>query len=213
MTFHGSARPGGPRSPGGTMWHGHADIGSTLDREVYLFLKQVNAGVHRALGEQTTPLILAGVEYERASYRQANTYPHLVEAGIEGNPKLLSQAELHARAWPIAERVYEQRMAAERERYQMLAATSSQASNDTKVIVPAAHEGRVERLWVSRTANVWGRFDPETGEVQVCPTPDLGCDDLLDRATLETLVCRGQVYVVDQKRVPQNSQAAAIFRY
>ncbi len=87
------------------------------------------------------------------------------------------------------------------------------ASNDTKVIVPAAHEGRVERLWVSRTATVWGHFDPETGEVKVCPEPDQGCDDLLDRATLETLVCRGQVHVVDQERVPQNSQAAAIFRY
>ncbi len=100
VTFHGSARPGGPRSPGGTMWHGHADIGSTLDRDIFLFMKQVNAGVHRVLGEQTTPLILAGVEYEMALYRQANTYPYLAEAGVDGNPKLLSPAELHAAGVP-----------------------------------------------------------------------------------------------------------------
>jgi len=213
VTFHTTVRSGGATGRSGAMFHGHADVGAGPDRDILLFFKQVDAGVRRAIGEQTAPLILAGVEYERASYRRANTYSHLVEEGVEGNPKLLSPAQLQARARPIAERVYEGRMQAERERFQSLAATGGRASNDTKTIVPAAHEGRVERLWVSRTANAWGRFDPDTGEVRLCARPEAGCDDLLDLATIETLVGSGRVYVVEQKHVPQNSQAAAIFRY
>ena len=96
VTFHGSARPVAravPAAPCGMATR--TSDRHPRSRRLPLF----EAGQRRRapdLGEQTTPLILAGVEYERASYRQANSYPYLVEAGIEGNPKLLSQADLHA---------------------------------------------------------------------------------------------------------------------
>src|SRR5216683_3430125 len=59
------------------------------------FLKAVERGVTKLLRRDAEPLILAGVEYDVAIYRQLNTYPHLLEQAIHGSPEGLTAQNLH----------------------------------------------------------------------------------------------------------------------
>ncbi len=58
--------------------------------EIVQFFHIINNALHEKLRSQKAPLVLAGVEYLLPLYRQANTYHHLMEEGITGNPETLS---------------------------------------------------------------------------------------------------------------------------
>ena len=79
-----AAERGGPGAR--VVLHGQG-IGAEVQKErLGRYLQAVDGAVRRSLREQQAPLVLAGVEYVRAMYRDVNTYPHLLEAGISGSP-------------------------------------------------------------------------------------------------------------------------------
>ncbi|MBC7076734.1 MAG: hypothetical protein H5T92_00240 [Synergistales bacterium] len=78
-------------------FHGHDPADEAKDR-ILRYFRQVNDGLSQVLKDERAPLVLAGVDYLLPLYREANTYPHLSEQGITGNPEALTPAELHGRA-------------------------------------------------------------------------------------------------------------------
>src|SRR5579871_1073328 len=46
------------------------------------YFRVVNAVIHKYLADSHAPLILAGMEYQHAIYREANTYPNLLDQSI-----------------------------------------------------------------------------------------------------------------------------------
>jgi hypothetical protein len=85
-----------------------------------------------------------------------------------------------------------------------------------KEIIPAAHHGRVESLFVAVGVQQWGRYEPGAGTVELHEDRALGDQDLLDLAAVETLAHAGDVYAVSPDKVPgpqANSPVAAVFRY
>lgn len=208
-----SARMARAGERGTAMFHGHAAVAVDQNRDLYLFFRQVDEGVHRALKEQRAPLVLAGVEYLLPLYRAANTYPNLVERGVEGNPELLTGRELQQRAWEVVKPLLEAQRQAAVARYYHLASTSLQATDDLERVVRAAYQGRVEVLWVARQAHRWGCYDPEREAVELRATPNSGAEDLLDFAAVHTLLNDGTVHVVEPAQVPEEAETAAIFRY
>jgi hypothetical protein len=96
-------------------------------------------------------------------------------------------------------------------KYQKLAGTGKTA-NDVRHIVPAAHQGQVETLFVDRSSHQWGLYDPMTGEVELSSPPQPGDDDLLDYAAVQTLLHRGSVHAVAPDQSP-SPPIAAVFRY
>jgi hypothetical protein len=64
-------------------------------------------GTDRALREvlavDRAPLVLAGARHLQVLYRAVNTYPRLLLAGIDGNPKQMNPEQLHRQAWVRAE--------------------------------------------------------------------------------------------------------------
>ena len=103
-------------------------------------------------GNSRAPLVLAGVEYVRAIYRDVNTYPHLLEAGISGSPDRTSTEELHTRAWALMEphfaRERDNAAAAYRE-----ALGTGRASASFGDVLTAAEAGRIEVLFVPTGAS------------------------------------------------------------
>jgi len=79
--------------------------------------------------------------------------------------------------------------------------------------VRAAHQGRVETLFVALDVERWGRFDAQSGAVMLHDQAAPDNEDLLGLAVIFTLRGRGAVYAVPSGEVPDGGPAAAILRY
>jgi hypothetical protein len=197
------------------MFHGHGTGVDDTKDDILRYFQLIDRGLHRIIGSDRAPLVLAAVQYEHPIYRQANTYPHLVEGELTGNPEPVADKDLHARAL----RVVKARSRAQRDaaagRFHALAGTG-RASNDVAQIVPAAHHGRVDTLFVAMGVQRWGRVDATSGAVDLHDEPRPGDEDVLDIAALQALLHGGAVHVVRPDEVPGqegSSGLAAILRY
>jgi len=175
------------------------------------YSQMVDRGLHLILREEKAPLVVAAVEYLIPIYREANTYAHLLDHGVEGNADALKPEDLHRQAWPVVEPFFRTREDDAVARFTSLAGTG-RASCDIRDIVPAAATGRVDTLWVARI-QAWGRFDPTDGSVVQHETPEPGDQELLDLAAVQTILHGGTVYSRDHIRAPGDGVVAAIFRY
>ena len=181
-------------------------------QEILQYFHIIDGALHEYLRNKKAPLVLAGVEYLLPLYREANSYPHLVEEGITGNQKVLKPEELRAEALPLVEPLFLQAQSEAIAQYRDLTG-SDKISADLKEAVSAAYFGRVDRLFVALGVQQWGTFNPDTNAVQIHPEPELGDEDLLNAAAIQTILNGGTVYAVPPEEVPEEAPLAAIFRY
>jgi hypothetical protein len=213
--FHTSTRTPGGQGQRPAIFHGHG-VASADDPKNYIlrYFHRVDKGLRDLLRDEQAPLVLAGVDYLCPIYREANTYPHLVDEGIEGNPEALRAEELHEQGWAILQPLF---LAAQKEaaaQYRQLAgASSEQASNNLRTVVTAAYHGRVETLFVAVGLQQWGTFDPDTRLAQLHKEAKPDDKDLLDFAAVHTFLNGGTVYAVEPEKVPDEAPLAAMFRY
>jgi hypothetical protein len=183
------------------------------------YFRALDAALHTMLHEESAPLVLAGVEYLWPLYRAANTYPHLTEVGVAGNPHDLRPDELHARAWKLVEPYFARPEHEARARFEELAGrqgagrTHIRALDRVADVVPAAGAGRIDSLFIALDAHAWGRVDDASLAAEMHSSPQPGDEDLLNRAALETYLKGGAVFAVPSERVPGHAPAAAILRY
>jgi hypothetical protein len=212
LQFHTATGPSGGKGSRAAAFHGHGGVVQDDKVDILRYFHKVDDGLRKLLAGEQAPLMLAGVDYLLPLYREANTYPHLIEAGIEGNPDNLSAEELHQQAWAIVQpRFLEERIEAAK-RFRQFADTD-QASDDLAEVVPAAYHGRVETLFVALDLQQWGTFDPATNEVQLHQDTKPGDQDLLDSAAVQTLLNGGSVYAVEPEQMPVEAPLAALLRY
>jgi hypothetical protein len=222
LQFHTTTQtPGGERvqpAVGGArpaIFHGHG-VASADDPKNYIsrYFHRVDEGLVELLGGERAPLVLAGVDYLHAIYRGANTYPHLADDGIEGNPEELSAEELHEQAWGIVRSLFlaDQEHAAAQHR-QLAGAGSEHVSNDIYRVVPAVYYGRVRTLFVATGLQRWGVFDLDLNKIELDEEAGPANEDLLDLAAVHTLLNGGTVYAVAPERLPDETALAAVFRY
>ncbi len=201
-----------PSGAGDAISYGRGIKSDILKDEVLAFFQQLNKGVVAAIGKSQAPLILAGVDYLFPIYREANSYAFLVEEGIPGNPERALPADLHARAWPIAAPLFKRGRETDAARYRELAGTGRTATA-IEHVAPAAAQGRVETLFVSRDATQWGVFDAVTGTVTPHADAVAGDEDLVDVAATAAYLNGAAVHVVGAAEMPEAGPFAAILRY
>ena len=203
-----------PVGRGTAIYHGHGAGEDDSKNDILRYFQRVNHGLREWLGASQAPLVLAGVEYLHPLYREANSYPGLMEDGLYGNPDELRAEELHARAWEIVRPAIIQPREAAVEKFKALVGSGNPlASTDVPEIVAAAHFGRVESLFARLGAHQWGRFEAETGEVVLQAEPTAENEDLLDMAAVQAHLNGGAVYVVPAEQMPVWQPLAAVFRY
>lgn len=181
-------------------------------RDVQQYFYAIDRGLQKYLQGKNSPLVLAGVEHLFPGYHEANSYQHVVEEGIAGNPELLKPEELQAKAWEIVEPLFLQGQQDAIDRYKELTGTGL-ISTDIKEVVPAAHYGRVDQLFVAVGVQQWGIFNSTNNIIDVHSEPELGDEDLLDSAAIQTILNGGTVYAVEPEKVPDDAKLAAVFRY
>lgn len=194
------------------IFHGHGVGEEDNKTSILRYFQLVDKGLRELLREGKTPLLLAGVEYLFSIYREANTYPYLVEKGIPGNPEALRAGDLHKEAWKIIGPYFQMEKEEAAAQFKQAAGTGK-ASNDFQDIIPAAYDGRVASLFVSLGRQQWGRFDPGRRTLDLRPQPMPGDEDLLDFAAIHTFLSGGSVYAVSPEKMPGSGLLAAVFRY
>jgi hypothetical protein len=212
LQFHTASGPSGGRGSRPAMFHGQGAPSQDQKDDILRYFQKLDTGVQEWLAGEQAPLVLAGVDYLFPLCREANTHPHLLEEGIEGNPDNLSAQELHQQAWTIVQPCFleEQEVAAQRYRQ---AADTEGASDNLSEIVPAAYHGRVETLFVALGLQHWGTFDPATNEVRIHQDAKACDQDLADLAAVQTFLHSGSVYAVEPEQMPTEASLAALFRY
>ncbi|HCJ35479.1 MAG TPA: hypothetical protein DHV65_14440 [Ktedonobacter sp.] len=176
------------------------------------YFQQIDHGLHELLHNENAPLVLAGVEYLLSIYRKVNTYPHVLEQGVFGNPDKLKAEDMHRRAMTIEDPRL-QKAWQDAAAYYRKYAGSERTSLSVKEVVPAAFYGRVELLFVAIDQEQWGVFDPTANSIHIHKEARFNDDDLLDIAATQTLLHGGMVYAVESGKVPDQAPLAAVFRY
>jgi hypothetical protein len=209
-------RPSASRGGGGTgAFYGHGTTSGELKDQVERFVQQVAKGVRILLADGRRPLLLAGVEPLLAMFRESCDYPYTMDAHLGGNPDSASLAELHRRAWAVMGPWFHRRIHESAALFEHRAGTGM-ASADVAEVLRAAAQGRVDRLFVAKDTDQWGRFDPDSSTVTLHAAREPGDEALLDRCAVETLLHQGEVYAVTAAELPKAARGAplaAIYRY
>ncbi|MFQ4146626.1 hypothetical protein [Chlorogloeopsis sp. ULAP02] len=209
--FHTGTSQGGGGDRA-AIFHGHGAGNDDRKDNLLRYFRKVDDGLQELLKNQRSPLVLAGVDYLLPIYKQANSYPNLIDEGITGNPDELKAEELHAQAWQIVQPYFEEAQQEAIASYQALLGTGKTASSIQEVVT-AAYYQRVESVFVPVGQQKWGHFNPNTNRVQVHPEQETGDEDLMDFAALHTLLNGGTVFAVTPEQVPGDKPIAAILRY
>ena len=212
LQLHSSGSSGGS---GSVTFHGQGGgSDESAKKELLRYFRLVADGLKEFLQGNRAPLVLAGVEYLLPIYKEANTYPNLIDTVIKGNPDLLSADELHKSAWEIIRPLFQAAQEEAFAHYQQLAGQASERVADTlEKIVPAAYHGQVETLFVAAGEQQWGILNPVTNEIELHDQMESGDEPLLDLATVHTYLKGGTVYAVEPEMVPGGTPAAAVLRY
>jgi len=204
--MHTASSP--PTRQKGAVFHG-AKL-EHKDRLIHFF-RDVDRGVAASLKAQRAPLIVASVDYLFPIYREANTYPHLLDETIDGNPDLRSADTLYEAAWKIFE---EQSLKAAARAFSLFKEhiDTPLTSRNLREVLTAAQSGWVRFLFIPPSGEEWGSLvSPDVVHLHANREP--GDEDLLNLAAILTIRHGGHVHVVPSEQLPQGARIAATFRF
>ncbi len=195
------------------VFHGHGGGEDEYHKKDLLqFFHMVDDGIQKLLSGADAPLVLAGVDYVEALYRQASDIRALVEHGVEGSPDEMNDEVLHRRAWALVEPMFARAQEKAIGKYHELAGTGYTA-HGVEDVVPMVHQKRVDTLFVAKDTGMWGELDPDSGQVKPHQEWQPGDEELLDYAAVHTLLSGGTVYALDADGVPGGAPIAAVLRF
>ncbi len=213
---HSAANSSGPAGKQAAVFHGQGGIPDAEKAELTDYLHHVDKAVCSALAKRHDWLVLSGVDYETAIYRNLSSYPRITSGSISGNMDHLSPEQLIELATPIATAAIANEREAEAEqirerRHQAVAA-------DPEKVLTAACRGQVKTLFIDQNATLSGSFHPETAvlkELHDEPTGEPGdpSHDLIELAAVQTLMHGGRVYSVSASEMPVDARMVAALRY
>jgi hypothetical protein len=175
------------------------------------YARRVDHALRGVLAGLELPLILAATEPLESIYRSLNTYPHLAEKGLDGNPEAFSDTDLAAEARAVLDDVYARELAALRDLFEERLA-QGRASADVATVARAATYGAVDTLLVDIDEKVPGYVDEESGAVTPAED-DASSYGVVDEVARRVLLSGGRVLAVRQADIPGSGSVAAILRY
>jgi hypothetical protein len=175
------------------------------------FARKVDQALRGVLTGLELPLILAAAEPLASIYRASNSYPHLVEPGISGNPEAASDDDLAAAARTVLDEVYAGELSAIRELYD-LRFSQHRASADVATVARAATYGAVDTLLVDIDEKLPGHVDEDSGAVTFAED-DAVSYGVVDELARRVLLTGGRVLAVRGPDIPGGGPLAGILRY
>ena len=207
------ARPADGAGRGGpAVFYGHSGDRDLKKDEVLRFFREVALGLRDVLAGEGAPMVLFGLEPLVGTYREVNTYGHVLDEAVVMDPDQLGVKQLHEMAWPLVEKRLRDERGQLIERFHELTGTG-RASSDLPVVAEAAAQGRVETLFVRADPWCWEQAAGRGPAIVALGADERYADcEQVDAAAVATLNNSGEVYATSQTVAP-DSQVAAIFRY
>ena len=205
--------PFGKSAGTNAVFHGQGNIADDARRKknIERYLKKIAKGVDNQLQGQTVPLVLAGVEYEQAMFRQCSSYKNLLKEGIISEFGQIDVQELHHQAQAILEPHFNRDIEECLSKYQNFVNTKM-TSTDIKEIVPAAYTGRIDTLLVDIDKYISGTFEPESQQININESNETTDEeDLLNLATIYSLKSDAKICPITSEKI--GGPSAAVFRY
>lgn len=206
----------GDHGRGGVMpvFHGHGERGpGREERLLRQYCRRLDDALNEVLGESRAPVILAAVEENQAVYREASRTELLTEEGIEANVQYWSPEEVHGAGWPIARSQAQEIVDRALEIWER-AGGSGKAESDVANLSHLVAQGRIRLLMAEKGRRVWGRRDPETGNVEFAreggEDPDAESVEILDALARGVLRHGGTVLPLSGQRMPAGGGAAGV---
>lgn len=190
-------------------------IGGGEGKKVRLrqYARQVDAAVRAILAGRQEPLILASVEALDAIYRSVNSYPHLLEQGLRGNPERQSAAELANAARTLLDETYRAQIADWHALYRQRL-NEDRATTDLVRTARAATAGAVASLLIDMDQVVNGTVDEVDGSVTFAEETSAETYGVADEVARRVLLAGGEVRSVRAEDMPESGKSvAAILRY
>lgn len=206
-------RKGGNPNMGGGSYHGHGG-GVADDKEyVHKYLKEVDQTLWaEILGRQQVPLVLAGVDYMLAAYRQISRYNYIWEDQITGNLDRETPEVLYERAKQVLDGYFTRETGKAIEQYKNHSTTQQTASVPEDVILGSFH-GQIADLFVEQGEHIWGRYHPDTEQLHIHDEQQESDECLINQAIIKTLDHGGAVHVLPAEDMPAKSKVAAFLRF
>lgn len=200
------------RSPAQGSSHGSGD-GAENDK-VYLekYLRQVDEAIWKQVANlKPAPLLLSGVEYVTAMYKDVSKHQYILDETLTGNHQHDRNDELFRKAIKIVKPYLNKDSETALEQYGNLSATEKTSDNIEEVI-SASYYGKIENLFVKKEAEYWGTFDEMKNKVSHLQMEDENAEDLVDNTVVNTIINGGDVFILEES-MPDNKTIAATFRY
>jgi hypothetical protein len=196
--------------------HVKAPRGRLQNREgekvlLHQYVRKVEQAVRAALAGQDTPLILAAAEPLASMFRSANAYPRLADEIIEGNPELLTDAELEDTAIAILDRLYIRQLKAVLALYDEL--KPRRATTDVSYAAHAATAGAIEQLLVDLDTVIPGLVSDIDGSVTYSASDDAETYSVIDEVARRALCTGARVLAARKEGLPDRAPLTAILRY
>jgi hypothetical protein len=178
---------------------------------LHKYVAKVAQAIQGALAGLNTPLVLAAAEPIASIFRSVNAYPRLADEVIEGNPDLVTDAQLEDAAIPILDHIYSRELKAAVALYDEL--KPERATTDISYAAHAATAGAIDQLLVDLDAVVPGLVSDIDGSVTYSASDDAETYSVVDEVARRALFTGARVMGARSEELPDRAPLAAILRY
>lgn len=198
----------------GASFHGHG-AGVADDTEyVGEYLKEVDQTLwSQVLSTEKSPLVLAGVDYILAHYKQISRYKFIAEETLTGNFERGDEHTLFDKAKEKLSRYFEEYTNKALKTYYDNSSAAGLSSTILDDVIPASFYGKVSDLFVLKDEHIWGSFDEMKNELIIHEQPANGDTCLINKAVVKTIQNGGEVHVLKKEKMLPDAKIAAFMRY
>lgn len=176
------------------------------------YARAVDRALRGVLAGQDVPLILAATEPMDAIFRSVNSYPHLADRSLPGNPDDSTDAELGEAARGVLDGLHADRLRELTDLFEQRSAAGRTAV-EINDLGRAATFGAVDTLFVDIDTKVAGTIDEDTGAISLDDGEEAEDYGVVDELCRRVILAGGTVLAVRATDVPGGGPAAAILRY
>lgn len=189
---------GGRGASGEPYFYGKGETDAD-DKELRLYLEDIDRSLTDIIGLDGNPLLIASVESGFGHFKEFSSYKNIYPEFLSGNFDDTSAQSIHEQAKDLMQPYFDETKIEEKEA--LIDGNVNQIS-DLKETVIAADAGRIDTLFVAKGEHTWGVYKPKEAVVEIHDSKREMDTCLLDLVARKTFLKGGKVFLVERDKLP-----------